>query len=59
MIRYDRIGLATYKNKPFDSMDFKEKEALEFENLKIRIFFTHFRFVSVRFGSVRFVLGSH
>ncbi len=29
MIRFDRIELATYRNKPLDSMDFNAKEALK------------------------------
>jgi hypothetical protein len=28
MIQFGRIELATYPNKPLDSMDFNEKEAL-------------------------------
>ncbi len=56
-------------NKPLDSVNFKAKETLnsrsirsnqiginlEKKILKIRNFFPHFRFKSIRFGSLRLV----
>ena len=46
MIRLDRIGLATYTNKPLDSMDFNAKEVLKpyhenFKNTSFERFFLH------------------
>ena len=62
--RFDAIELATYMNKPLDSMDFKEKEALNSnsvrsngigKNLKIWNLFGKF-FYSFRLASVRYSL---
>ena len=36
MIMFDRIELATYPDKPLDSMDFNEKEALKSSSVSLQ-----------------------